>query len=121
MQNLEIMHFEETIINMTVESWRFTKLFLKIIGKLDPNEANRYLSQLRYFQKSIENNLEQHNLKIINLEGMQYDIGMAATPINIDDFQQNDILFVEQMIEPLIMGQDGIKKQGTILLAKVEK
>lgn len=121
MQNLEITDYEYRILNMTVESWRLAKLFLKIINKLDTNETNRYLSQLRYFQKNIENNLEQLNLKIINLEGMPYDIGMAATPINIEDFQQDDILFVEQMIEPLIMGPNGIKKQGTILLAKVEK
>jgi hypothetical protein len=45
---------------------------------------------------------------------------MAASPLNIDDFLPEDKLIVEQMLEPLIMGEDGIKKQATVKLMKVQ-
>ena len=111
---------EDMIIKIVVENWRLMKLFMKVLSKLEPSEANRYMNQIRYFQKTISNNLELMNLKIVNLEGQLYDPGMAASPINIDEFNINDKLIVEQMIEPLIMGKDGIKKQATINLIKVK-
>jgi hypothetical protein len=44
---------------------------------------------------------------------------MAASALNIGDFGPHDTLQVEQMLEPIIMGPDGLKKQGTVMLRKV--
>lgn len=54
----------------------------------------------------------------MNLEGQNFDTGMAATAINMDDFDSNDEIIVEQMLEPLIMQNGVIKKQALIKLAK---
>ena len=110
--------YESIIINMSIENWRFARLFLKAAAKLEPSETNKYINQLRYFQKNIENNLDECGLKIVNIEGQVFDIGMAAVAMNMEDFDADDILIVESMIEPIIMGSDGIKKQGTVMLKK---
>lgn len=113
-------HVERSLIEISVESWRFSRLFVKVIGRLDAGEATRYLSQLRYFQKKIEDNLHSSGLRLVNVEGHPYDPGMAATALNLEDFAPEDVLLVDQMLEPIIMGFDGLRKQGTVILKKVE-
>ena len=70
---------EATLIDLAVESWRFSRLFLRAVSKLDAGEGARYLSQLRYFLKRVEEGLAAHNLKLVDVEGQLYDPGMAAT------------------------------------------
>ena len=55
------------------------------------------------------------------MEGTIYDPGMAITPFNVDEFSPNDKLYVDQMIEPIIMGKEGLVKTGTVILKRVEK
>ena len=115
------INYEEIIIKIVTENWRLMKLFMKVITKLDASEANRYLNQVRYFQKTIHDSLDEAGMKLVNLEGQFYDVGMAATPLNIDEFENEDKLIVEQMIEPLIMKDGTIRKQAIINLVKVEQ
>jgi hypothetical protein len=41
---------EDSLIDMAVESWRFSRLFARVMNKLDAGEAARYANQVRYFQ-----------------------------------------------------------------------
>ena len=109
---------EQSLIDVAVESWRFSRLFGKVISKLDAGEAGRYVNQIRYFQKKIEESLESNGLKLVNIEGQPYDPGMAASALNIGDFASDDALLVDQMVEPIIMGENGLRKQGTVMLRK---
>lgn len=43
---------------------------------------------------------------------------MAATPVNIEEFEANDTLVVDQMLEPILMGADGLVRSGTVTLRK---
>lgn len=120
--NLEASEkLERSLIEIAVESWRFSRLFARVVVKLDAGEANRYTNQLRYFQKKVEECLEANQFKLVNLEGQLFDPGVAATALNIADFGPDDQLLVEQMVEPIIMGPTGLKKQGTVLLGKVQQ
>lgn len=111
----------KSIVNMAVESWRFTKLFERILMKLDAGEQARYLSQFRWFIKKVEESLEKAGLLIVNVEGQAFDPGMAATPLNLEEFDANDALIVDQMLEPIIMGKEGLVRTGTVTLRKVER
>ena len=113
-------HLEQSLIDIAVDSWRFSRLFGKIVSKLDAGESSRYANQLRYFQKRVEENLELNGLKLVNVEGQPYDTGMAASALNVGDFDPEDVLLVDQMVEPIIMGPNGLRRQGTIMLRKVE-
>ena len=111
---------ERSLIDIAVESWRFSRLFGKVVSKLDAGESGRYINQIRYFQKKVEESLDSNGLKLVNVEGQPYDAGMAASALNLGDFGPEDVLLVEQMLEPIIMGPKGLRKQGTVMLRKVE-
>lgn len=109
---------EQSLIEIAVESWRLSRLFARVLTKLDAGESTRYSNQLRYFQKKIEQSLDASGLKLVNVEGQPFEAGMAASPLNIGDFEPDDVLLVDQMLEPIIMGNDGIRRPGTIMLRK---
>ncbi|MBS0461818.1 MAG: hypothetical protein JSS41_05025 [Proteobacteria bacterium] len=111
---------EQSLIDAAVEAWRFSRLFAKVLGKLDPAEASRYVNQVRYFLKKIEEALAASNLKLVNVEGHPFDAGMAAAALNLADFGPDEVLFVDQMLEPIIMGSEGLRKQGTVMLRRVQ-
>jgi hypothetical protein len=110
---------QDVIISMAVESWRFSQTFERLVKKLDAGEQNRYVSQLNWFIKKINEALEKVDLKFVELEGHPFDIGMAATPLNIEEFDaEKDTLVVDKMLEPTIMGKDGLVRTGTITLRR---
>lgn len=106
----------QPFIELAVESWRLCRLFNRALLKLEAGEATRYSNQLRYFQKRLDDSLASAELKLVNLEGHHFDPGMAATPLNIEDFEPDVPLIVDQMVEPVLMGPDGIVKSGTVML-----
>jgi len=115
-----VPEYEAGVIEMSVECWRLQKLFLKMAGKLDAGEQDRYRSQLRYFEKNTQDILERFGLKLVNLEGQPYDGGMAVIALNIAEFEPADKLIIDQMTEPVIMGQAGLMKMGTVLLRRIK-
>ncbi len=110
---------EGSLIDVAVESWRFSRLFARAVSKLDAGETGRYINQLRYFQRTLEDSLGAAGLKLVNVEGQAFDPGIAASALNLGDFEAEDVLLVDQMVEPIIMGPEGLKKQGTVMLKKV--
>ena len=86
---------EQSLIEVAVESWRFARLFSRVVNKLDAGESARYVNQLRYFQKKLEESLDANGLKLVNVEGQPYDPGMAASALNVGDFGPDDELRLE--------------------------
>lgn len=104
---------------MALESWRFAKVIERLLATLDAGEQRRYSNQFRWFMKKVEEALTEANLHLVDLKNHPFDPGMAATPLNIDEFDENDTLVVDQVIEPTIMGSNGIVRTGTVILRKV--
>ena len=111
---------EQAVIDIAVESWRLSRLFQRVLSRLEAGESARYRNQLRYFQNKVEESLDSSGLKLINVEGQPYDPGMAASAVNLGDFGPDDVLFVDQMLEPIVMGPNGLRKQGTVMLKKAQ-
>jgi len=112
---------QKALINIVVESWRFSRLFARVLTKLDAGETQRYANQFRFYVKQLEESLESVGLKMANLEGQPFNPGMAATPLNIEDFAPEDILIVDQMVEPVIMNTEGVVRTGTVMLRKAQQ
>ena len=110
----------KSLLDIAVESWRFWRLFDRLLTKLDAGEQARYRSQFRWFQRKLKESLSDAGMRIADVERHQFDPGMAVTPLNIEEFESNDTLVVDQMIEPIIIGQDGVIRTGTVTLRKVE-
>jgi len=110
----------KSLLEIAIESWRFTRLFVRVVSKLDAGEKTRYESQIRWYQKKLEEHLLASGLKLVSIEGQPFDPGVAATAINAADFAPDDVLYVDQMVEPIIMGPNGLLRSGTVILRKVE-
>ena len=109
-----------SLLEIAVESWRFGRLVDRLLMKLDAGEQGRYRSQFRWFQRKLEESLLEAGMRIVNVEGHSFDAGMAATPLNIGEFGPEEDLVVEQMLEPIIMGPEGLVRTGTVTLRKVK-
>ena len=111
----------QALIDISVESWRFAKLFGRVLAKLDAGDAPRYANQLRYFLKKVDETLDVSDMRLVNLEGQPYDPGVAASALNVADFGPDDRLVVDQMVEPIVMGSSGLVRPGTVMLRKLEE
>ena len=123
MEDLQLSSIEgltKSLLDVVVESWRFSRLFDRLLTKLDAGEQGRYRGQFRWFQRKLEESLADAEMRIVNVEGQPFDPGVAATPLNIEEFEPDDSLIVDQMLEPIIMGPDGVLRAGTVTLRKVE-
>lgn len=120
-QATEAKAMRESVLIMAVEAWRFGRLFDRLLGRLDAGETNRYRNQFNWFMKKVDDSLTQAGLRIVNVEGQSFDPGMAATPLNIEEFEASEVLVVDQMLEPIIMGDEGIVRTGTVTLRKAEQ
>ena len=111
----------DAVIKIAVESWRFGRIFEKTAAKLEGAERERCMSQLLSFNKKIESSLGALGLRIVSIEGTPFDPGMAGAPLNLEDFKADDELVVDRMIEPIIMGKDGLIRVGRVTLRKTER
>ena len=114
----EAERLREALVAMAVESWRFRGVVLKALNKLDAGEISRYQSRILWHEKRLGEALELAGLKIVNTEGCGYDPGMAASPLNIGEFGEDDFLIVESMLEPIIMDSRGVVRTGTVTLRR---
>ncbi|KKZ14167.1 MAG: hypothetical protein TQ37_01970 [Candidatus Synechococcus spongiarum 15L] len=108
------------LVDLAVESWRFSKLFGHLLQKLAAGERGRYRGQLSWFQEKLSGALGNAGMRIVNVEGHPFDPGVAATPLNAGDFGADDALIMDRMLEPIVMGSDGLVRMGTVTLKKVK-
>lgn len=110
---------EVVLAEFAVESWRFAKDYAKVVSKLDANEQGRFANKLHYYVQRLNSSLEQVGMKVINLENQPFDMGMAADVLNLDEFGRDEPLFVDQMLEPVIMRANGaVVRTGKIMVRK---
>ncbi len=115
------LKYKDLIIDLILESWRFSRVFNNMLAKLsDYKEYTRYQGRYLYFRKKLDEILDSAGLRIVEIPpGTDYDIGMAAIPINLEDFDSDDGLKIEQMLEPIIMQDSSVIKIGKIILKKI--
>ena len=111
----------KSIGDIASELYRFRRVFSKAISKLDADEQGKYMSQFAWFSKRVDKAVDSAGLRILDVKGQLFDPGMAVTALNIEDFDTVDELYIEQMMEPIIMKGDSIQKTGTVILGRVEK
>ena len=109
---------EDLLIDLAVESWRLSRMFLRSIDVRDVRAAGRQSNQIRYFRRKLDESLSPLGLRLVDLDGQPYDVGMAATALNAADFEADDVLYVDQMMEPVVMGPNGVRRTGTMMLRK---
>lgn len=109
------------IVDIMGETYRFKRVYLKATSKLGAEDQKKYDSQFAWFTKRVDKAAENAGLEMLDLSGQEYDPGMSVTALNIEDFEPDDELFVEQMMEPVIMKDGKVQKAGTVILGRIEK
>jgi hypothetical protein len=114
---------QDLIVDLIVEEYRFLKSYSSIMNKLMTNEKEKYISVYNYHIDKLKEIMLKDNLRIVPLEGTKYDDGLSINPLNIEDFDKNDVLIIDQMIEPLIISSvnGAIIKSGTVILRKAKE
>ena len=103
------------------EAWRLERTCDRLVTKLPVDEQRRYDGRLRWFRKQLDSSLEGTGVRLVSIEGQAFDTGTAATALNIEDFRPGDDLVVDKMIEPIVMGPNGIRQMGTVTLRRAEQ
>jgi hypothetical protein len=110
----------EAIVKLAVESWRFFRVFEHAVSALDAEEAARYHGSADAFRRKIEEALATVDMRMVGIEGTAFDPGIAATPLNIEDFGSDDELEVDAMAEPIIMRRGELVRMGSVTLRKTK-
>lgn len=110
----------KSLIDIAVESWQQGRLLESLLSKLSADDQRRYQGKVRWFGRRMEESLAAVGLKLVSIEGHPFAPGIAATPLNLDEYHPDDLLVVDRMLEPIIMGSEGLVRAGTVTLRKVE-
>ena len=113
--------FIDAIADIAMEEWKFRNAFRRMLALVPHSEQAKYSSRYSWFSKKVEQALQQTGLEVISVEGQPFDVGMAATPLNLEDFEENESLYVEQMIEPILMKDGKVFHSGTVILGRLIK
>jgi hypothetical protein len=108
----------KTVIDITVEAWRFRNVFERLVLRLSPSERLRYAGQYAWFNRKINDSLNKCGIRIIDVKGKEFSADMPAIPVNIQEFNEDDVLVIDQMLEPIIMNGETILKTGSVVLKK---
>lgn len=110
----------DPIIDIAVETWRFRRVFEKAVNKFDCEENSRFYNHFSWYAKKVDSALQKAGFHIVDVEGRQYDIGIAVKPINIGEFSTKDKLIIAQMLEPIVMDSKSVIRMGTVILRREE-
>lgn len=110
----------QAMIELASENWRFQQSLLRTMGLMDPSDAERLTNQYLWYQRKVTAVLEEAGLKVVDLTGQTYDVGMAVTPLNLDDFPERPDMkyLIAQMVEPIVMERGEVRKMGTVMLSE---
>ena len=113
---------QDAFRKLATESWRFVRVFEKALQDIDEKKRKRYASRLDWYEKQIDAAMETFGCQFVDLAGKPYDAGVAATPLNLNDFDAEESLVVDYMMEPTILDADGhVIQTGTAMLRRAEK
>ncbi len=110
----------EQNLDFILELYNAPKLFKKLLGHLSPDEQKRYMGQINWFVKKCNDFITKSGYSFIVPEGV-YDVGIAATPLNLSDFDKDEELLIDQVIEPIVMFQGNVVKSGVVLLKSAKE
>lgn len=112
---------QQAAVELAVVSWRTSRLCARVIERLDAGVGGKYANQLRFLQRKVSEHVESAGMSLVSVEGQPFDPGIPASAVNLGDFGPDDELLVDHMVEPIIMGPDGLLKEGVVTLRKAHQ
>ena len=109
------------MINLIVEAYRLRNFTANLVKNTnDVRLIKRASNIITRFDKHFLGTLNTFNLELLDFTGHVYETGLPVHPINLADFEGEDILVIEAMIEPVIKESNSanILKPGVVVVGK---
>ena len=103
----EVVRFEKSI----EKQWK------RLVGINSLQQKKIEMSYLR-LHKMIQRYCDFLGIEMPSYEGMEYEIGLPVDPLNLEDFEKSDRLYIETVLEPVIKKRDSseIIRNGKVIL-----
>lgn len=112
---------EQILLQLMVESWRFSRVFDKALALLDTPIQKKFSGRVLWYRKQLNDALTKTGYQMPEYDGAVYEPGLPLTPLNADDFAAEDYLVVDYMIEPVLLDREGnVVRYGTAMLRRAE-
>ena len=111
----------QSIAEIAAESWRYELALNKVLKRLDVMDAERFSRQYSYFAARVERAVAAAGLRVLDLAGQPYSVGLPVQAMNLEDFDEDDPLIVTQTIEPVIMADGRVLKTGMVMLDRARQ
>lgn len=118
--NIEVSE-HGVLLRVATDSWRFSRSFLGLVRTLDPKDQNRHLASMRFFQRQLTDALRELGYEFAEIEGQRFDPGLPITVLNLSEFQADDLLMIDQVLEPVILRNGAVVKTGTALARRIDR
>jgi len=110
---------ESSLSDIALFFWKCTHYINTLLSEVEMSKQSMYMSKTKWFYKKVDEFIKSEKVDlIIYPENMPYDVGLAITALNTNDFTIEDRLFIDRMIEPVIMKEGKILKRGIVILKK---
>ncbi len=112
---------EKEDLDFLCEVIRFEKSIAKQCGRsagMSPMQIKKMEMAYSRLHKKIQNYCDFLRVEIPSYEGMDYEIGLPVDPLNLEDFDEGENVFIETMLEPVIkvQGSSEIIRNGKAIL-----
>lgn len=113
---------ERTLANLAVEAWKMGRAVRRAQTALEPKQAKRLGSRLKWFEQKTQQALKSEGIQIVNPVGETYDEGMAVRASNGEDYKGRVDLVIDDTIEPILIGKGGrVLHVGVVLVKEREQ
>lgn len=107
-----------SMLRLAVEGWRLAKFIERAGRNLETEQQRRIGSRLDYFVKEVQDELAKHGLRIIDFTGSEFNPQLPVTALNADEFDASVRLVITQQLEPVVVGEAGVVRTGTVLVER---
>jgi hypothetical protein len=105
-------------LRLAIEGWRFSLSFLGLVEALDLREQNRHMSSWRYYRKQLNDAVENLGFQLVDLQGHPFDVGLPVKALNLAEFQADEQLVIDRMLEPVILKDGQVARAGTVMVRR---
>ncbi len=108
----------QDLADFVVDYWKIARGLEKTATLLQKMESKRLLSQVKYANRQLSAYADRFGFRIVEFDGLDFEPGMAASADNFDDFEHEAVLVVTKTIEPAIVREMSVVRQGRVIVAQ---
>jgi hypothetical protein len=111
---------ETTLAQLAIEYWRLLRAVERAIEAAPDGASQRLQSQARYAAARLQALLMDQKMSIQVFDGMDFEVNLPASPVNGEDFLNDEQFVIERTLEPAVLSDMRVILMGKVILTKKE-